>query len=447
MTSSNTGGSDAGRGESPADTAALFDRRSNIRSFELARMKQLLPSLVSRCMAYSALNQFDDLLVSAVFRFYGLEVDVATAEAEILADDDERVRFFPWLLWDWRRLDAEATIGERFIREHKLSDFEQRLAEGLHRSRVAFYEVIEIAPPFVAVRELVTDKRLTVYDESLATELRVGRLFQGRVVTIDTANGPIGLVDAMYATLPASTLESVTAELRAVIDDTPLQLALEGSAPELIDFAERLVELVGRPPTFTNGDGDTLSLCRARLVAEHGDIDASSVAEIAAGLSAINGHEFTPLAPNVWAWEPEGARLGFIDLRVAGEVTVVANSVRRHRALVTAIEEQFGVSGPRLMSIEDATSAAERWLDRHDPSSWLEFDREVVSALRGWFGDWVERWMDAPHNALDSMTPRQAASDDRWRPALDEVINAYAAVLDLAVDGGVPAIRRTLALD
>ena len=78
------------------------EARVPVISYDVCRLRQMLPRVVSSCMAYSSLACFDDELVKGVLEFYGLELDIATAEAEILDIECERVRFYPWFLWDWR---------------------------------------------------------------------------------------------------------------------------------------------------------------------------------------------------------------------------------------------------------------------------------------------------------------------------------------------------------
>ncbi len=62
-------------------------------SYDICRLRQMLPRTVSACMSYSSMTCFDDELVKGVLEFYGLELDIATAEAAILDVECERVRF------------------------------------------------------------------------------------------------------------------------------------------------------------------------------------------------------------------------------------------------------------------------------------------------------------------------------------------------------------------
>ena len=74
----------------------------NVLWWEHGRLRQCMPLLECRAMAYTAKPRFDDALVGAARDFYGLEMDVASVELEILEDDSQRLRFLPWFIWDWR---------------------------------------------------------------------------------------------------------------------------------------------------------------------------------------------------------------------------------------------------------------------------------------------------------------------------------------------------------
>ena len=130
---------------------------ATVLSWELARLRQSMPGLVRRAMSFSALPCFDGDLIAAVRDYYGLEMDVAAAEAEILEDDDERIRFFPWFLWDWQPENGGPTHGKRFLEDEPHAAHERRLIEALNTSYVGFYEAVDDASASgVVLRNIAT---------------------------------------------------------------------------------------------------------------------------------------------------------------------------------------------------------------------------------------------------------------------------------------------------
>ena len=84
-----------------------------VLSLEQGRLRHALPMVVRRAMGFTARHRFDDLLIEAVRDYYGVDLDLRGIEHEILDDDDERIRFLPWFLWDWRASAVEPSVGEQ----------------------------------------------------------------------------------------------------------------------------------------------------------------------------------------------------------------------------------------------------------------------------------------------------------------------------------------------
>jgi hypothetical protein len=228
-----------------------------VLDLEVVRMRTLLPQLVSRCMAYAAQPAFDDALVAGVEAFYGLDVDVATAETQVLEDPIERVRFFPWLLWD-RALVADPedgdadgdadgaheTIGTRFAREGELDGREVRLLGALNAACVWFWQVAATTPraALTELIELGTGRRVTVWDKALPSEIAIGEVLQARLVEVSETG--LALLDAVHLTLPGEVLRELTAAAAPFVSpDGRLDVArVRDATPDLFDLATRLAE-------------------------------------------------------------------------------------------------------------------------------------------------------------------------------------------------------------
>ena len=214
-------------------------------ALDVVRMRALLPQLVSRCMAYAAQPAFDDVLVAGVEAFYGLDVDVATAETQVLEDPIERVRFFPWLLWD-RPVEAgdPDTIGARFAREGELEGREARLLEALNAACVWFWQVAatSVRAARTELIELATGRRVTLWDRALPAEVAVGEVLQARLVEL-TESG-LALLDAVHFSLPSEAVPPLEAALGGFVrPDGQLDVErVREATPTLFDLAARLAE-------------------------------------------------------------------------------------------------------------------------------------------------------------------------------------------------------------
>ena len=409
------------RRATPGPAAVDADPRpalARVLSWEQGRIRLAMPTVVRRCMSYSAMSCFDDTLVAAAKDFYGLDMDVATAEAEILEDDDERVRFFPWLLWDWRVAPGTPTIGERFLSDEEHAGHERRILEGLNASYVGFYEALDDATELgVSVRDLGTGEVLRITDDGLEDELLAGQLLQARLVRV---RGPEGrsrdlcvLVDAVYAVLPAAAREAIEAE----IESLPSELggpaaALAACTAELLELAEHLLEALARPPAPLNADGERLQLCRTLL--------QGPAADAARATLERGARAFARQQDRVWRWR-EGD--GFARVARDGHVTLGATSLDAIDRLEACL-----LSGPavlRLRSVTDFATALEG--DELD-DIWLLCCPGVLDATRRWLEAWAASWADIPWLELGDLTPREAVRAPEGRRRVERALDRMSRV-------------------
>lgn len=386
----------------------------NVLHWGRGRLRQVLPRVVGRCMSYSALPEFDEALMSAVSRFYGVDVDVATAETDILEDDFERVRFFPWFLWDYPIPPsagapqvmhddmAHHTIGSRFLTEAELSGFERALVTALTRSALAFIEVssVERDEGALSVVELSRGEPLAVYDPSLAAELSAGQIALVRLIRFDEETGPVvGLdaaIDAIYAVLPHETRPMVEMELDRLLggEREPLTV-LKTHAPELLDFAEHVLSTLTEPPSPLNPDHEPVVLCQTVLGHE-----AARALE-----PALRGGAgpFKAESPVLWTWREDERVVGVIAAEGA-RLKVMASS-RERFARVRGWLDSVRCGVAPLHSETTLEVAGPLWLASGTRPTWL-IDQDVMRCALRELPRWLSRWPDEPHPAVGGKTPR-----------------------------------------
>jgi len=419
MSDRRTGGRDS---ELPASPAAEDGQRPlNVLSYERGRLRQALPKVVGRCMSYSAMTCFDPSLVASVYRFYGLEVDVPTAETEILEDESERVRFFPWFLWDWR-IEGEATIGERFLEESELSPWEARMVSGLCGSYVGFYEIVDKDEVSVSVVDMATGEALLIPDDGLAADVGDTHILQARLVRTGEPADGLALVDAVYAALPAEARTAVKLELESLLGDSPDAIELlKAYAPEMLDFADHLIDSLGQPPVAENADGEELVLVRTVLRPADGRAVAAALSGELEGVETVT--------PRLWMVRTPDRSLGFIDGRDPLRVAVGANSMARHAALSEWLRELTGVAPTPMKTVEDFGRAVQRWSERGGGDPWLVADPEVRAAVGDWFAAWTRQWLDLPHAMLNDRTPREASREPGGRARVEHLVARFESLL------------------
>jgi len=403
-------------------------------------------------MAFSAMARFDEDLVAAVREFYGLEAQVAQIETEILENDEERVRFFPWFLWDFRLSEQLPTVGERFLAEGEHSEHEERLLDALCRSYVGLYEAQEDpSRAGVRVRDVVSDATLHIHDEGLMGELRAGDILQARLVHVQTAQGPITLVDSIYASLPPAAMGPLQVELDGLLGPRPrdpiqTHRALKLYVAETLHAAEHLLLSLARPPQALDHAGAPIVLAVSRMTTGS---EAFARAAAAAPDMAPGG------APASWRWLPPGeprdrsASSVWGLVAVQGEGLVLrARNVELLVGLERRVAELTGAQRPTLRSIEDFDAAVPRWIERGEGGAWLRDEPDVRAAAQAWFLAWIRRWMDMPSTRLGNRTPRQAVQAPDGRLQVERLLQRMDA-LQRGVGGDAEEmgkVRRELGL-
>lgn len=413
------------RDGTPAVEVERYERGlgvSNVVSYELGRVRQLLPRLIGRGMAFSSASRFDDTLVAAVREYYGLDVDVATAEADLLAEEGERICFYPWFLWDWRSHPDALTIGEEFLGESDLGPYERRLLEALCGSYVTFFEALEDAgPEGVLVRDLATGRDLHITDDGLAGDLFKGHLLQARLVPIQTEQGPLILVDAVYACLPPEAHDQVQAELREFTETTDgppatpdaIVTKLKGCVSELLTFADQLLVELSGPPEAKGSAGADLVLCQARL---RGEAATRLDAKLNAGHASI-----AKIKSGLWQLRSGEEPLGFIHRAAPQRLMICATSIERLDVMAERLLELFGTVVPALRSIDDFDNAVRQWAEHGGSQAWQLGAPEVADAVVAWLSFWIRTWADATLETLDDQTPREVMREPGGARAVEDV--------------------------
>jgi hypothetical protein len=412
-------------GQKQADNGV--ETTKGVLSYEVGRLRQLTPQLISGCMAYASMPCWDMELSKALIEFYGFIVDVQTAEEEILDGEAERVRFYPWVLWDWATAGSGPSIGERFSELYDRTELEGNLLKALCKSYVSFYEALDDASSQgVMVRNLATGEVLRIHDDGLAGDLLKGHILLARLARVQKQDGEVVVVDAVYACLPAETRDTILAELdnmlaeEEVVERDPeyVRKVMKKGLADCLDFADQLLEALAQPPEVTNGDGDPLLLCQSTVTGE----DAERLLSF---LELQEGLAFEACGNGIWLWKPDGRHLGFIHQLERGKLRLAANSQTRHHTLQESVVTDAQLTGPKLRSLTSFYDAVERWTHRGGGESWMSGDPDVPGAVMAWLEFWARNWVDLPSTDLEGRTPREAVRYARGRQLVERVLQRF----------------------
>lgn len=437
-------GTGEGRGASGHDRTVGDAPR--VLSWERGRLRRTMPEMVQRCMDYATTAELDESLAEAARSFYGLELDPETIEEEILDDPDERIRFFPWYLWDWRPEPGAATVGERFLAEAELDAHERRVARALCASHLGFYEALEDASETgVDVRDVLTGERLRIADDGLRDELLSGQVLQARLVRVATADGPCVLVDAVYAVMPAEAVGMLDEELVELPrEPAEAAVALQQRTPSLLELAGQLLERLARPPVARDRDGEPLLLRRSEMT---GPAAERLVVAIGDG-----GEDLEPVAEGLWRWWHEDRPRGLVRWVAPDRVVFGATEPGALDALEARAAALAEAEPPRLRSLAELSRQAEAWAVEGGGEMWWRALPEVMEAFDRWLSSWLRQWPDRPLAELGERTPREAVQVPEGRSRVEAILERLERLRCEDRPGGAPEVdlewlRRELRLD
>lgn len=326
----------------------------------------------------------------------------------------------------------------------RLQPDERRWAEATARAHLSLHEVVEVAPPFVTVRDVLLKAEARVRDVGLSGHARAGLGVLARVVHVE---GKALIAGAHTRLLGPVELETTRARAerrlsKAGIPRTPEGLRSEAAGRALMELALEALDTRGAAPIRVEGgsapervedvfDVRSVAHVRAKLAASAALIDAPE------GWTLVGPFiDESVLRPNRAALSLRGARL-----HVESWSRAHADEARREvEALVGA-----GQLTHRARSHEDLALPA-------TPRG-VALQALVATGIVDPAGVQREQdrlWLAQPVPALNGKSPREAARDGRTRKKLDALLKERAlhadqpGALDLRAHLGVAEGGRRL---
>lgn len=415
-----------------------------VLSLEQIRLRQALPLVVQRAMGFTARSRFDDLLLMAVRDYYGLELDLSGVEHEILDDDDERIRFLPWFLWDWRSTGDEPTVGEQFLVTCEHTSLDERLLQGLCDSYVGFFLALETATRSgVWLQDMTSGRRVRLEDEGLEGELFDGQILQARLIEVESAGDQHFLVDAVYAILPPQARPAIESELRALLaPGCEPAVEMKDAASELIEFSEHLLESLSRPPKLEASEVAPLLLCQTA-------VRGSEIGPLVAAALESDHVALEPVSDKVFVWSQMDRALGFIAREGDERWVLGALSHEAYEEMRTTIDPEGSLAAP-FYSLTDVEAVAEHWVTTGGGERWFELFPEVKAVLRTWVESWTLGWADRPVSELGHRTPREAMRRSEGQRQVERLLQEFETSHRVWFDGSdaddFTGLRRELGL-
>ncbi len=361
---------------------------------------------------------FDDEITAALEEFVGPE--------RVMDDDDIQI-FATWFHND-RELAGGGTPAERYAARPELPADEREAASRIATARLGLYRVLAVEPArSLTLEHLLDGTRIGVRSPHVSRDAVRWDILLARVMDGDPPSlwGPTRFFEPCEEPELRAELARLAGAPLDELDEQALASTFRRHALELMRF---LPPSRSAEPSFFTLEGDPVAFASARwevrdlaAAAERmrdlGGLLPGDPLEIditAERATLVRQRPLLPPGALVLESSPVGAMdtIAIATLRLEGDkLQAEAMSEQRLAQTIEVVAADFGglveLRSREVASVDDALAA--RRAGRHEPTSERVDAAELLLA-----GDFVNermrRWLDEPHQLLDSRTPREAVA-------------------------------------
>jgi len=359
-------------------------------------------------------------------------------------DDLTFEKFFDWFLFDFRLLDTEERIIERFYKDERgtLTELEDKMIGEWRENVYSFFEVLEVVPgESCAIRDLFDNKSYTVRDTSSSKKLKASDIIGARPL----GTGELSYFSGVISVYPATFREIIIEFFNSGFGDYRRERGKQSSKREYLkDYGFQIghyLEDFVKHPRFVSPEGEELVLASATY----------SIGDEEAVLRKLRGDKaFEELsAPvdeiKIFAFEDAD------DHAASGTLEIENSSLRvqcysRHMLVrvKARIEKDLGklVSHREdiLKNLENFISNKETKIVKKSPKKGRKLPTGVKNnkELDRELDDFYALWLDQPHPTLGGKTPREAAASSEEKAALLHILGELESYYSRAVERGEP---------
>ena len=384
-------------------------------------------SALAKLMGFAARPKYQELHRAALALFWGdwLSEKPDHHLEEVMTSEQVEIAYNSWLAFDFDCGGGRRMLDDYLETEgNKLSSGELNYLNGLRRSHLRLYEILEVKPDQgFEVRDLWDDRRLYVRERAATRQIVVWDLIVARI-------GPGGDGETVFETIPylfrAADKDGLLKGLRKAHQVFTHEFPNE----EISDFFKRMapvfhklwLERVALPPhpKLITGDGEPFIF--ARVIFDL--LDREEAIRSLADRTDIVDH-----GDGSYVWlEPAGNLQRSVGTMSFDEKRVVFETTSQKRAEKARDELPILFAGAvrfRAISYEDVEQALKR---APQTSKQKESDipvEEQRKILGEFYEDHYRKWLDEPVPALGNRTPRHAARLKTVRPKLIALLKDF----------------------
>ncbi len=374
--------------------------------------------------------------------FYVWKNDPDFISEEITAEEIDDVtfeKFFDWFIYDFKLLDSQERIIDRYYREEngKLSPIEQRMLKDWKENLYSFFEVEDVSVgQGCLIRDIFTNKLIEVSDKSSSKGIKRSDIIGARPLISEKHSYFSGVVSVYPATFKGLIINFFNNEYKQY-------RKLQGKEKTKRDYLKDLgfltgnyVENIVSQPRFITPEGEEFILASATYQLN----DYTKVLRKIERIKSLKriGKDSDEL--NVFTWEKRGKNQIAGTLEIESQrLRVECHSLEMLNKAKAKIEKDLkGL----IRHLEDLTRESKEFINKKEGRSErlnkLPLGAKSENELNRILDEHYDKWIDQPLSLLGGLTPNEALKSNADRERLNSIVNELEIMYEQAKKRGEP---------
>lgn len=364
---------------------------------------------------------------------------LAEEVTEDQVDDLTFEKFFDWFLYDFKLLDTQERVIERYYKEERenLSETEESIVKDWLRNLYSFFEVEEVVEgESCKIKDLFTKEVYRVQDSSSSKKVKRSDIIGARPLSTGNRfyfSAVISVYPATFKNIIIDFFNNEFKEYKKSLGNTRTK------EQYLKDWGFRignyLEDLVNRPQ-FVTPEGDEFVLASAVYLVRDNEEVMRSLGKIKS-LHEISGREDDI---KLFSWEKKGRNEISATLEIENDrLRIECYSESMLEKAKNKIERELKGLVEHLKDTKKGTASfISSGKDQREQLSKLPPGAKSKKEVDETLDDYYTSWIDQPNPALKGKTPRQAAKSTEGRNNLLKVLGELETIYDGAKKRGEP---------
>ncbi len=403
------------------------------------KMDQTDKELRKKLVDYSEKPEIQSQMAEA---FYIWKNDPEFTSEDIEEDEIDELtfeKFFDWFLYDYKLIDSEERVAERFYSEEvsSLSASENILIKDWIKSIYSFFEVEDVVPGEAClIKDLFSGKSLEVLDKASSKQIKTSDIIAARPIKITNQyyfSGIVSLYPPAFRNLITEFFDKEFKEYKKLYGKEKTKLDyLKDWGYQIGAYVEETVN----NPHFVTPEGHEFIIAIADYSVDQHEKCIKKIEKI----SSLKEVSEKTEELRVFSWEKKGRNTITGTLEIEKDnLRIECYSIEMLAKAKLKIENQCEGF---VTHIKDTTKELSSFIDKSQSepkkSKKLPLGVKNNKELDSELDSHHDKWVNTPLGVLGSISPKEAMKTKEGRVMLSSVIDELEAIYEQARKRGEP---------